>query len=108
MAKAQPKAKNPAAKTAKSAGAKIEKKQAAKAPAAKPAKAAAAKPTKVAAKPAPAKKAVTKSRTGKAKKVQQGDKLYCEVCGLVVSVDSTCGCVACDIVCCGTQMQAKR
>ncbi len=107
MAKAQPKTKRPAAKTvqpkaAKSAGAKIEKKQAAKAPAAKPAKAAAAKPTKVAAKPAPAKK------TGKAKKVQKGDKLYCEVCGLVVSVDSTCGCVACDIVCCGTQMQAKN
>jgi len=100
MAKAEPKVKKPAVKTAqpktaKAASTKIEKKQAAKAPAAKPAKAAAAKP-------APAKE------TGKAKKVQKGDKLYCEVCGLVVSVDSTCGCVACDIVCCGTRMQAKN
>jgi hypothetical protein len=31
------------------------------------------------------------------------------VCGLVVTVDETCGCVeACDIVCCDQQMQPKK
>ena len=65
-----------------------------------------------AAKKAPAKKAVAKragcgtaSRGG----LKSGDQYKCSVCGLVVSVDETCGCVErCDIVCCDTPMKKKR
>jgi hypothetical protein len=67
---------------------------------------------KKAAKKAPAKKAVAKragcgtaSRGG----LKSGDQYKCSVCGLVVSVDETCGCVErCDIVCCDTPMKKKR
>jgi len=71
---------------------------------------------KKAAKKAPAKKKVakraacgtscgTRSRAG----LKTGDQYKCSVCGLVVSVDETCGCVeTCDIVCCDTQMKKKR
>ena len=67
---------------------------------------------KKAAKKAPAKKAVAKragcgtaSRGG----LKSGDQFKCSVCGLVVSVDETCGCVErCDIVCCDTPMKKKR
>jgi hypothetical protein len=65
-----------------------------------------------AAKKAPAKKAVAKkaaSRTASRGKVKAGDQYKCSVCGLVVSVDETCGCVdTCDIVCCDTPMKKKR
>lgn len=94
MAKAQPKTKKPATKAAAPAAAKIAKKQPVKT---------ASKPAKAAAKKAPA-----RSARAKANKVSQGDRLYCEVCGLVVSIDDACGCAACDIICCGTQMQAKK
>ena len=65
-----------------------------------------------AVKKAPAKKAVAKragcgtaSRGG----LKSGDQYKCSVCGLVVSVDETCGCVErCDIVCCDTAMKKKR
>ena len=44
-----------------------------------------------------------------AKKVSRGDQYSCEVCGLVVSVDEACGCVeACDIICCGEEMKARK
>lgn len=34
-----------------------------------------------------------------------GDKYSCTVCGLVVTIDETCGCIeTCDIICCGEQM----
>lgn len=59
---------------------------------------------------APAKKAPAKKAPARAKKesVSQGQSYACEVCGLVVSVDETCGCVeACDIVCCGEPMKKK-
>lgn len=50
-----------------------------------------------------AKKARKTAKVTKAKK-----KYGCGVCGLVISVDSVCGCVdACDIICCGEQMKAK-
>jgi hypothetical protein len=67
---------------------------------------------KKAVKKAPAKKAVAKRAgccaTSRAK-VKAGDQYKCSVCGLVVSVDETCGCVkTCDILCCGTQMKKKR
>lgn len=45
-----------------------------------------------------------KKKTVKAKKAGYA----CGVCGLVVTVDETCGCVdACDIICCGEQMKGK-
>jgi hypothetical protein len=67
---------------------------------------------KKAAKKAPAKKAVAKRAgcgTASRAKVKTGDQYKCSVCGLVVSVDETCGCVQkCDILCCGSQMKKKR
>jgi hypothetical protein len=70
-----------------------------------------------AAKKAPAKKAVAKkaaakktpSRSVSRGGLKKGDQYKCSVCGLVVSVDETCGCVeTCDIVCCDTPMKKKR
>ena len=59
-----------------------------------------------------AKKAVAKRAgcgTASRAKVKAGDQYKCSVCGLVVSVDETCGCVQkCDIVCCDTPMKKKR
>jgi len=99
MAKVAPKGKETAAKAAP--------KKAAKAAAPKTAKAAAPKTAKAAAKPAAA-KATKPARTAK-KKVKSGDRYACEVCGLVVSVDEACGCVdACDIICCGEEMTARK
>ena len=67
---------------------------------------------KKAAKKAPAKKAVVKRAaccTPSRAQVKAGDQYKCSVCGLVVSVDETCGCVSkCDIICCDTQMKKKR
>ena len=64
------------------------------------------------AKKAPAKKAVVKRagcKTASRAKVKAGDQYKCSVCGLVVSVDETCGCVQkCDIICCDSQMKKKR
>jgi hypothetical protein len=57
--------------------------------------------TKRAAKPAPKKAA--------AKKIAKGASYSCEVCGLVVSVDTACGCIeACDIICCSEPMQEHK
>ena len=66
---------------------------------------------KAAKKPPAKKKAVAKRAaccsTSKAK-VKAGDQYKCSVCGLVVSVDETCGCVeTCDIMCCDTQMKKR-
>ena len=65
-----------------------------------------------AAKKAPAKKAPAKRAaccSSSRAKVKAGDQYKCSVCGLVVSVDETCGCVeTCDIMCCDTQMKKKR
>ncbi len=62
-------------------------------------------------KAAPAKKAVARStaKAGAKNQVAQGDSYVCEVCGLAVTVDETCGCVeVCDILCCGKPMKARR
>ena len=84
MAAKKPAAKKPAAKKPAA------KKPAAKAPV-KPAAKAAAKPA--------AKKPV----------VPKGSKYTCSVCGMVVSVDTACGCVeACDLVCCSKPMKLKK
>jgi rubrerythrin len=117
MAKTAPKAKAAPASAAKT---KVEKPVAPKGTreAPKPVKKAtpnaaakpAAKTAAAAARPA-AKTGKAPSKAAKAKtaKVGKGEKLYCEVCGLVVSVDETCGCVeTCDIVCCGESMQPKK
>lgn len=62
----------------------------------------------VAKKPA-AKTAKKKVAKKVSKKVAKGSKYECEVCGLVVSVNETCGCVeTCDIICCGEQMKTKK
>ena len=110
MAKTAPKAKAATASAAKTkAGKPVASKVAKAAP--KPAKKvtpkAAAKPAaKTAAKAAKAPSKTAKAKTARARK---GEKLYCEVCGLVVSVDETCGCIeACDIICCGQDMQTKK
>jgi hypothetical protein len=102
MAKTAPKAKKPAAKAAPAKAAKKGSAKAAVKPAVKAAKAA-AKPAAKGAKKSP------KSAKAKGAKVRKGDQLYCEVCGLVVSIDESCGCAeACDIVCCGEEMQPKK
>lgn len=117
MAKTAPKGKAVSAGTGKTKAEKpVESKGTKEAP--KPAKKviakAAAKPAPkteaAAAKPA-AKTAKAPSKTAKAKpaKARKGDKLYCELCGLVVSVDEACGCAeVCDIVCCGQEMQLRK
>jgi hypothetical protein len=46
---------------------------------------------------------------GTTKKVAKGDAYSCGVCGLVVTVDETCGCVdTCDIICCNEPMKPKK
>lgn len=43
------------------------------------------------------------------KKVKEGDRYECTVCGLVMNVDEVCGCIeTCDIICCGKQMKKKK
>jgi hypothetical protein len=42
-------------------------------------------------------------------KIKKDDKYECSICGLVVKVDETCGCVgACDIVCCDKPMKKRK
>lgn len=108
MAKAAPKTKKAAAKTAAAKSKKPVKTKgvrgAPKAAAAKPATGKAGAAAKPAAKPA-------KAKASKAKKAKagRGNQLYCEVCGLVVSIDEACGCAGvCDIICCEQQMQPKK
>jgi hypothetical protein len=39
---------------------------------------------------------------------KKGDRYQCGVCGLAVTIDEPCNCVdACDIICCGKEMEAK-
>jgi len=65
-------------------------------------------------KKAPIKKAATKTATTKKpamkkKAMKKDDKLVCEQCGLIVTVDNICGCVdVCDLICCGKEMKGKR
>ncbi len=72
-----------------------------------------AAPTKVktgAKKTSAVKKASVRTASAKVKapkKMDKGQSLKCEVCGLVVTVNEVCGCVdVCDIICCGEQMKA--
>ncbi|HEX2966196.1 MAG TPA: hypothetical protein VHO84_10435 [Syntrophorhabdaceae bacterium] len=58
-------------------------------------------PKKTAAK----KSSAAKPETGKA--VEEGAKYACDICGLVVSVDTACGCDEVDLLCCGEPMAAR-
>jgi hypothetical protein len=41
--------------------------------------------------------------------MKKGTKYSCKVCGLVVAVDTACGCAeACDIFCCEKPMKVKK
>jgi hypothetical protein len=41
--------------------------------------------------------------------VPKGSKYTCGVCGMVVSVDTACGCVeTCDLICCAKPMKLKK
>lgn len=56
-----------------------------------------------------AKKTARKIAKVSKKAIKKGDRFGCRVCGMVVSVDETCGCVdTCDIICCDEPMKAKR
>jgi hypothetical protein len=45
----------------------------------------------------------------KTRRINRGDKYICGVCGLVVRVSKTCGCIdMCDLLCCGEQMTKKK
>ena len=37
--------------------------------------------------------------------LRKGDKYKCEDCGIVLLVDTPCGCAACDVICCGKPMK---
>jgi len=92
----------PAAKPAAPAKAKAAAKPAAKPAAAK---------SKPAAKPAAKAKAAAKPAAKPAKKpvVPKGSKYTCGVCGMVVSVDTACGCAdVCDLICCDKPMKVKK
>ena len=56
---------------------------------------------KATAKPA-AKKPAAKAVSNK------GTKYACDVCGLVVSVDTVCGCEEIDLLCCSEPMRMKK
>ncbi len=62
----------------------------------------AVKKSAVKAKPAAKKPAARSS-------VKKGTKYACSVCGMVVSVDTVCGCTGvCDLICCGKEMKVKK
>ena len=83
--------------TKKAAPAKAEVKAA---PAKKPA-AAAAKPAKAPAKPA--------AKTAAKSAIKKGTKYSCSVCGMVVAVDTACGCASAHpVVCCNKPMKVKK
>ncbi|MGA2158521.1 MAG: hypothetical protein WB588_07120 [Dehalococcoidia bacterium] len=67
----------------------------------------------VATKKAAPKKVATKKKAVAVKKsavkTSRGDSYMCGVCGLLVTVDETCGCAdVCDIICCGKPMKVKK
>jgi hypothetical protein len=54
----------------------------------------------------PAKPAAKKQAARGAGK--KGTKYCCDVCGLVVSVDTACGCEEMDLLCCSEPMRMKK
>jgi hypothetical protein len=56
-----------------------------------------------------AKKTAVKTKPAAKSSMKKGTKYACSVCGLVVSVDTVCGCTeVCDLICCGKEMKAKK
>jgi len=56
-----------------------------------------------------ARPAAVKKAPAAVKKPAKGAQYACAVCGLVISVDETCGCVeTCDIICCGEPMKEHK
>ena len=53
------------------------------------------------------KKAVVKKPAAKAVS-KKGPKYTCDVCGLVVSVDTACGCEEIDLLCCSEPMRMTK
>jgi hypothetical protein len=56
------------------------------------------------------KKPVVKAKAKSAPKAvnKKGTKYSCDVCGLVVSVDTVCGCEEVDLLCCSEPMRVKK
>ncbi len=53
------------------------------------------------------KKPVAKKLAAKSS-MKKGTKYACSVCGMIVSVDTACGCAGvCDLICCGKEMKVK-
>jgi hypothetical protein len=72
-------------------------------------KKAAKKPVKKTAKKTAKKVVKKKAAPKKQKELKSGASYGCTKCGLLVTVDETCGCVDfCDIICCGEQMKPAR
>lgn len=69
-------------------------------------KSATGKPVTKAAKQAVRKGTTKKPAAGTG--VKKGTKYACDVCGLVVSVDTLCGCEKIDLLCCNEPMTAKK
>ena len=56
-----------------------------------------------------AKKSAVKAKPAARSSVKKGTKYACSVCGMVVSVDTVCGCTGvCDLICCGKEMKVKK
>ena len=56
-----------------------------------------------------ARKAVKKSAPKKQKELKSGARYTCDVCGLAMRVEKTCGCTDfCDVICCGEQMKPAK
>lgn len=53
------------------------------------------------------KKPATKKSVSKAVN-KKGTKYSCDVCGMVVSVDTVCGCEEVDLLCCSRPMKVKK
>lgn len=47
-----------------------------------------------------------KAKMVKGRKAKKGLKYTCNSCGIVLSVDNTCSCDPCDLICCGEPMRA--
>jgi hypothetical protein len=70
--------------------------------------AAKAAPAKTVVQTAPAKAAPARKPAAK-KPLKAGSKLRCGVCGIVVSVETLCGCTeVCDLVCCEAPMIPQK
>jgi len=55
------------------------------------------------------KKPAVKAKPAARSSVKKGAKYECGVCGMIVAVDTVCGCAGvCDLICCGKQMKVKK